>query len=512
MKVVLLALFFVGCCMGVEGPPAGKGRRTLTIQGLPLEVFTYRPASFADGPLLVVMHGMRRNAEDYRDYAIPLADRAGALVVVPQFDEKRFPTQAYQGGNVMKDGQAQPPASWTYEMVADVIAQMRASEQRQDMPVAFIGHSAGGQFLTRLAAFLPGDATRIVAANPGTLLFPTREMPFGYGFGKLPAELGGDDAIRRYLAAPLTLFLGTKDTLSANLDVSAEALKQGATRIERGRACFERAHELARERGWPFGWRLIEAPGIGHDGAKMLAHPRARAALFGAKGTLVVQGGGPAPAGMYERVAALAGGAAATALVVPFASTKNDGREMAERLKQAGAGQVSVLQAGDREGALTAVYGANLFWLSGGSQARLVEALRELGVAEALHERFLDGAVVAGTSAGAAVMSQVMITGGPKEAGEAPPTGDGLGLWPEVIVDQHFAQRRREPRLRAVVQQHPALPGIGIDESTFVVVSGDEMEVGGDHGVVVLDARQSTEPTRQELRAGSHWNFRRLPQ
>src|SRR5688500_863459 len=90
MKLVFLALLLLTSSMSADAPPLGKARLTFTIKGLPLEVFTYRPASFAGGPLRVVMHGMRRNAEDYRDYAIPLAEQAGALIAAPCFDAKRF--------------------------------------------------------------------------------------------------------------------------------------------------------------------------------------------------------------------------------------------------------------------------------------------------------------------------------------------------------------------------------------------------------------------------------------
>lgn len=66
-----------------------------------------------------------------------------------------------------------------------------------------------------------------------------------------------------------------------NSPTTPEAMRQGGTRIERGRACFEQAAALAGERGWPFGWTIVEAEGIGHSSAKMFAHPRAREAIFG---------------------------------------------------------------------------------------------------------------------------------------------------------------------------------------------------------------------------------------
>jgi outer membrane protein assembly factor BamB/poly(3-hydroxybutyrate) depolymerase len=253
--------------------PPGKGRSTVRINGHDLDVFTYRPRAYAGGPLLVVLHGMNRNAEDYRDHAVPLADRANLLVVAPRFDSARFTTEAYQRGGVTLRGVVQPPKAWTFSYLPKLVAAVRAGEGRPDLPYDLIGHSAGGQFLTRLAAFQPGEATRIIAGNPGSHLFATRDLPFQYGFGGLPEELGGDEAIRRYLAAPLTLLLGTADTGEKNLDKSATAMRQGATRIERGRNAYHLAEQLARRRGWAFNWTLVEVPGVAHDSKALFAHP-----------------------------------------------------------------------------------------------------------------------------------------------------------------------------------------------------------------------------------------------
>ncbi|HBJ84025.1 MAG TPA: hypothetical protein DDZ88_09190, partial [Verrucomicrobiales bacterium] len=95
------------------------------------------------------------------------------------------------------------------------------------------------------------------------------------GFGGLPPELGGDEQIKAYLAAPLTLYLGTADLHEKNLDMKPDAMRQGKTRFERGHACFAMAQTLAKERGWPFHWQLIEAPDVGHSAGKMFAHPQA---------------------------------------------------------------------------------------------------------------------------------------------------------------------------------------------------------------------------------------------
>jgi poly(3-hydroxybutyrate) depolymerase len=263
--------------------PAGPAQLEFPNGAEPITLFTYKPPTYRDGPLLVVFHGVQRNAEDYRNFAITLAERFHAIVVAPLFDANRFPSLRYQrGGIVTAEGKAQPPDAWTYALVPKMVAYVRRLEARPALPYYLIGHSAGGQFLVRLAAFLPGEAVRIVAGNPGSHLFPDRVQEFGYGFGGLPAELSSDEVMRRYLAAPLTFYLGTGDiTPEHSFDASPAGMKQGPNRLERGRACFAAAQKLARAKGWAFNWRKVETPGIAHEAAYMFAAKEVEDALFG---------------------------------------------------------------------------------------------------------------------------------------------------------------------------------------------------------------------------------------
>jgi len=264
------------------GAPLPEGPARFTLPGAePLTVFTYKPANYAGGPLLVVFHGVGRNADGYRDHAIAMADRFRALVAAPLFDAGRFNAERYQRAGLLRKGVPQPREQWTCAFVPRLVEQVRAMEGRPDLPCYLIGHSAGGQFLVRLAAFMPGSARRIVAANPGSELFPTRDMAFGYGFGGLPPELSGDAALRAYLAAPLTLYLGTGDTVAdPDFDRSPAAMRQGASRLERGRACFERARALAEANHWAFNWRKVETAGVGHSASRMFSAREVEDALF----------------------------------------------------------------------------------------------------------------------------------------------------------------------------------------------------------------------------------------
>jgi len=224
-----------------------------------------------------------------------------------------------------------------------------------------------------------------------------------------------------------------------------------------------------------------------------------------AGGPLVVVGGGTTPVGLHRKLIELGGGTNAHVLVIPFASATDTGDSSLDAFRKAGAVHVSVLAARvNHETALTGVHGADIIWFPGGLQSRLMDELNRLNMIEAIRRRHAQGAVIGGTSAGAAVMSPVMICGKPQSPGDPPPMFEGLGLWPGVIVDQHFVKRGRESRLRNAVKVHPHLIGVGIDESTYVVVRGKTAEVFGRNTVTLVDERaKKAEPKITMLKAGA---------
>jgi cyanophycinase len=151
--------------------------------------------------------------------------------------------------------------------------------------------------------------------------------------------------------------------------------------------------------------------------------------------------------------------------------------------------------------------GATGVWFGGGDQALLTAALRGTATERAIHARYREGAVIGGTSAGAAVMSAIMITGDERRPGggrrdttsaymtidrDNVVTDSGFALLPGAIVDQHFLRRRRHNRLVSLVLEQPVHLGAGIDESTALVVQPDgRWRVAGASAVVVYDARDA---------------------
>lgn len=271
--------------VAVEAASIATGRSTISLElrGKTIPVYLYKPESYQGKRILVVMHGVNRNAEEYRDHAEKMGDRFGALIVAPLFDTKQFPSVKYQrGGVVDQDNQPQPREEWTYLFIPEIVDGIRNLESKIDIPYYVIGHSAGGQFVVRMSAFFDTGAKRLVASNPGSLIFPTRDRPFGYGFGGLPSELSSDEQLRRFLSVPLTLYVGTDDNKPDEyFDDSNDAMQQGAGRYQRSHACFEMAKRLAEEKGWPFAWQIVDAPGVGHDHEMMFNHEMCEQALFG---------------------------------------------------------------------------------------------------------------------------------------------------------------------------------------------------------------------------------------
>lgn len=217
-------------------------------------------------------------------------------------------------------------------------------------------------------------------------------------------------------------------------------------------------------------------------------------------GVLLAVGGGGTTDAIVARTLELAGGSDARVLLVPQASSLEDaGARLLEFWREHGATDLHLLDLADAERAHAEISAADFIWFGGGDQNRLMSALRDAEVLGAISERWLAGAVVGGTSAGAAVLSATMIVGGDSadltnvRAGGTE-LAAGLGLWDAVIVDQHFLARQRFNRLLAAVLDRSDLVGIGIDECTAVVVHPDgNCEVIGEGGVLIVDARRATQ-------------------
>jgi len=194
------------------------------------------------------------------------------------------------------------------------------------------------------------------------------------------------------------------------------------------------------------------------------------------------------------------GGADAQIVVLATASELPETAERyADLFYRLQADSVEVLRIATREDAIDAgpetldllEYSTGLF-MTGGNQLRITSALGGTPLADAIRRRHAAGMVVAGTSAGAAVISEYMISMG--DSGGTPrrrlvQMAKGLGLAPHLVIDQHFRRRDRLGRLLTALSYNPEPLGVGIDEDTAAILEGDgTMRVLGSGAVTVVDA------------------------
>jgi cyanophycinase len=228
--------------------------------------------------------------------------------------------------------------------------------------------------------------------------------------------------------------------------------------------------------------------------------------LPAADGHLVIIGGGRRPATVIKKIIGLAGGAESRLLIIPAASSVPLDVALYQRyqFEKYGAGRVDFVlinrESVDADSNLALLDDINAVFFSGGDQRRLTKILLGSKMLQRIRDIYESGGVIAGTSAGAAVMSTLMITGDEALNPDSTRsfvsiqqgniiTTPGFGFVKEAIIDQHFIRRRRHNRLLSLVLEHPGLTGIGIDERTAIVVAPDRtFEVIGEGKVIIYDA------------------------
>jgi len=232
-----------------------------------------------------------------------------------------------------------------------------------------------------------------------------------------------------------------------------------------------------------------------------------------ARGTLMIVGGGPQPPALVQQFIDLAGGRGHAKIAI-FAEASADGRqsgeEKAAELIALGAEATNVWITRDEantDSIAKKLSGVTGIWFGGGDQVRLIKVLRATKTDSAIHARYDAGAVIGGTSAGAAVMSQIMITGDERRPGgdrrdttnaymtiarDNIVTDTGFALVGSAIIDQHFLRRKRHSRLISLVLEREPHLGVGIDESTALIIPPTgPWKITGASAAVIYDARSA---------------------
>ncbi|QSE96324.1 cyanophycinase [Fulvivirga lutea] len=216
-----------------------------------------------------------------------------------------------------------------------------------------------------------------------------------------------------------------------------------------------------------------------------------------AQGQLFIIGGGSRPPILVNKIIELANlKSGAYGIILPMSSSEPDSAIYYANLQFLNAGISNVVGMNFEKGdsptpsQIDSIANASLIYISGGDQNKFMDIIAGTEIKEAIKTAYKKGSVIAGTSAGAAVMSELMITGNERNYPDYDNTlrsiesnniitAQGLGLLTTAVVDQHFIKRGRYNRLFSVCIENPDLIGLGIDESTALIVSGDSAEVIG---------------------------------
>jgi cyanophycinase len=225
----------------------------------------------------------------------------------------------------------------------------------------------------------------------------------------------------------------------------------------------------------------------------------------GTKGKLVIIGGGEdkqGDCGILKEFIRLAGGAKARIAIMTVATDEPEeyADEYEKVFKKLGVDDARMVDVSNRKDAqdpkaLEIIERATGIFFTGGDQLHITSLMGGTGMQELIRRKYGEGAVLGGTSAGAAMMSNSMIIRGesnctPRFGGLE--IGPGMDFLPGAMIDTHFSQRGRFGRLLTAVAHYPQDLGFGIDENTALVASDGKLEVIGENTVTVVDAGDIT--------------------
>jgi poly(3-hydroxybutyrate) depolymerase len=281
----ILALASIATAPAAEPVPLGKSDFIFADDrgntDKPIRVWLFRSENFkADSPIVFVMHGTLRNGETYREPCIPLAEPAGALVVVPEFSLEHYrDTTTYQFGNMRtKAGEPIEESKWTFAAIEHLFDHLKERTNSQRDNYFLFGHSAGAQFVHRMVLFQHNSRIGLaVIANAGSYTFPDFEIKFPYGLQGSPMS---DSRLKAALQSPMLVLLGENDTDTNDkyLPKNTEAMAQGPMRLARGHNFYQAAESASQRLGFPLKWTKLVVSGVGHDNSRMA--PVAARAMF----------------------------------------------------------------------------------------------------------------------------------------------------------------------------------------------------------------------------------------
>ena len=260
-----------------------------------IEVFFHIPdGNISTMPILFSFHGANRNADDYRDYWIGMADQNEFMVFAPEFSTSNYPGLGdnYLMGNVFHDGdnpeeaEFNAPSHWTFSVIEPLFDFIKSDISGEQETYNAWGHSGGAQFLHRFALFIPNSRLGIgVCSNAGWYTVPENEINFPYGIA-LPflssnqnlfdflqnSNFELDLNYENFFQKDLIVHLGTND-----IDPNSSGLRhndvvdnqQGLNRFVRGQYFYNISQQVSNNLNIPFNWEIHFVNGVGHQGQIM---------------------------------------------------------------------------------------------------------------------------------------------------------------------------------------------------------------------------------------------------
>ncbi len=252
---------------------AGSGRYDFDdpVRDAKMTVFYYKPTSYtSDSPIVIVMTGINRNADEYRDAWVENAEKHNFLVLTPLFSQSLYPgVNGYNQGNVMinKDSTSRNDRDvWAFTTLDRLWADFktRRDQTRRDKYFLY-GHSAGCQFVHRMMMFNPGaDVDMAVCTSAGWYTMPDYDIRWPYG---LEGTGISESDMKAFLTSNFVLGVGENDTDPGHywLRRTPEAMVQGTQRRQRANQFHEKSKVLAEKLGVELFQPFLIIPGAGHN-------------------------------------------------------------------------------------------------------------------------------------------------------------------------------------------------------------------------------------------------------